>query len=407
MADGPTASTSRAGRPRMRSRSVHLSTCIPMASKAVRPRAKSVQKTQVIGNSKGAGKGKSSKKKLGKAVAVVSSDSEDLEVDFPHHAPNQIQDVPAEQPQEHKPPVNIPAEEPQGPDHPLDIQVEGPGEPEGPQQPVNVPAGEAEKPQEPNNPNPLPEQPPMPMVNNQLNWSHFKPDFSGKPREDVEVHLLRTYDWITTHDFPENQKVRRFCLSLSGEARLWYETLNPQQQQLNWAGLQEKFRQQYSKFGNTRDAWRSFQFDEAPDTIDGYIQKVKQVAALLDYGEPQILELFKNTLPSRLYYMLYKIDNLRVVVETSKGLLTKEQMDKKAGQSTTSPFVQVSQDSFKNKDKMEKKVSFSAVEAMERTTDSIERLASLMDKMDTKLDRREDQYRPRVYQGGGRGCSYR
>ena len=45
---------------------------------------------------------------------------------------------------------------------------------------------------------------------------------------------------------------------------------------------------------------------------------------------------------------------------------------------------------------MEKKVSFSAVEAMERTTDSIERLASLINRMDTKLDRREDQYRPRV-----------
>ena len=29
---------------------------------------------------------------------------------------------------------------------------------------------------------------------------------------------------------------------------------------------------------------------------------------------------------------------------------------------------------------MEKKVAFSAVEAMERTTDSIERLASLMDR---------------------------
>ena len=178
--------------------------------------------------------------------------------------------------------------------------------------------------------------------------------------------------------------------------------------------MQDKFRQQYSKFGNAREqyfhAWRSFQFDEATNTIDGYIQKVKQVAALLDYGEPQILELFKNTLPSRLYYMLYQIDNLRVAVEAAKRLLTKEQMDKKAGQSTASPFMQVSQDSSKNKDKTEKgekKVSFSAVEAMEGTTDSIERLASIMDKMDTKLDRREDQYRPRVYQGRGRGCSYR
>ena len=154
--------------------------------------------------------------------------------------------------------------------------------------------------------------------------------------------------------------------------------------------------------------WRSFHFDEAIDTIDGYIQKVKQVVALLNYEEPQILELFKNTLPSRLYYMLYQINDLRVVVETAKRLLTKEQMDKKAGQATASPFMQISQGNSKNKtEKSEKKVSLSVVEAIERTTDSIERLASLMDKMDTKLDRREDQYRPRVYQGRGRGCGYR
>ena len=74
-------------------------------------------------------------------------------------------------------------------------------------------------------------------------------------------------------------------------------------------------------------AWRSFQYDEATNTIDGYIYKDKQVAALLDYGEPQILELFKNTLPSRLYCMLCHIDDLRVVVEIAKRLLIKEQMD--------------------------------------------------------------------------------
>ena len=368
MAVRPTASTSRGGRPRMRSRSVHLPTHIPIASKAVRLRANSVQKTQVKG--KGTGKGKGAKKKSGKAAVVISLDSEDSEVDFPHYTPNQ--------------PVNVPAE------------------------------GAGEMPEEPNNPNPLPENPLIPMANNQLNWSHFKPDFSRKPEEDAKAHLLRTNDWMTTHDFPNDQKVRRFCLTLSGEARLWYETLNAQQQQLDWAGLQECFRQQYSKFGNTREqyfhVWRSFHFDEATNTIDGYIQKVKQVAALLNYGEPQILELFKNTLPSRLYYMLYQINDLRVVVETSRRLLTKEQMDKKSRQAPTNPFMQVSQGNSKSKNKTEKnemKVSFSAIEAIERTTDSIERLASLMDKMDTKLDRREDQYRTRVYQGRGRGCSYR
>ena len=215
---------------------------------------------------------------------------------------------------------------------------------------------------------------------------------------------------MTTPDFPNDQKVRRFCLTLSGEARLWYETLGVQQ--LDWAGPHECFQQQYSKFGKTREqyyhTWMSFHFDEATDTIDGYIHNVKQVAALLNYGEPQILELFKNTLPSRLYYMLYQIDDLRVVVDTAKRLLTKEQIDKKSGQTTTSPCMQTSQDNSKTKSKKnEKKVSFSAVEAIERTTDSIERLASLMDKMDTKLDRRDDQYRPRIYQGRNRGCSYR
>ena len=52
MADRPTASTSKAVRPRTRSRSGHLSMCIPIASKAVRPRAKSVKKTQVTGKGK-------------------------------------------------------------------------------------------------------------------------------------------------------------------------------------------------------------------------------------------------------------------------------------------------------------------------------------------------------------------
>ena len=72
-----------------------------------------------------------------------------------------------------------------------------------------------------------------------LNWSHFKPDFSGKSEVVVEVHLLRTNDWMTMHDFPDDQKVRRFCLTLLGEARLWYETLNAQQ--LDWAGIQNHF----------------------------------------------------------------------------------------------------------------------------------------------------------------------
>ena len=100
---------------------------------------------------------------------------------------------------------------------------------------------------------------------------------------------------METHNFPQETKVQRFCLILTGEARLLNESLRPLE--IDWPPLQEHFRQQYSKFGNTRQqyfhAWRLFHYDENTDTIDSHVSKIKQVAALLNYGEPQILELLK------------------------------------------------------------------------------------------------------------------
>ena len=61
----------------------------------------------------------------------------------------------------------------------------------------------------------------------QLNCLHFKAEFAGKPEEDAEAHLLRTNDWVHTHAFSEGVKVQQFCLTLVGEARLWYESLRP------------------------------------------------------------------------------------------------------------------------------------------------------------------------------------
>ena len=69
---------------------------------------------------------------------------------------------------------------------------------------------------------PPPQQPQIgPQHQMHMHWSHFKPEFPGKPEEDVEAHLLQTNDWKTTHDFPEAVKVQRFCLTLIGEARNW------------------------------------------------------------------------------------------------------------------------------------------------------------------------------------------
>ena len=73
--------------------------------------------------------------------------------------------------------------------------------------------------------------------------------------------------------------------------------------------------------------WRSFYFDENADSIDSYVMRVSQCAVMLNYGEPQILELLKNTLPSRLYPMLFPIDNLRDAVTTAKWVMIKEKID--------------------------------------------------------------------------------
>ena len=68
--------------------------------------------------------------------------------------------------------------------------------------------------------------------------------------------------------------------------------------------------------------------------LDTSVTRIRQVARLLGYGEPQVLEVFKNTAPNRLYWVLFPINNLREMVETAKRFLTKEKIDRQlAGQS--------------------------------------------------------------------------
>ena len=227
-----------------------------------------------------------------------------------------------------------------------------------------------------------------------MNWSYFKPEFSGKAEEDASVHLLKTNDWMDTYNFPEDIKIRRFCLTLTGEARLWYESLKPID--MDWNILQTCFRQQYSKFGSSREQYfhvrRSFRYDENEDTIDSYILKVKQVASLLNYGEPEILELFKNTLPSKLYWILFPINNLREAVETTKRVMNKEKLDKQlTGQaSNKSPFMKLGDDTTSAQQKM-------------LNPQEIEAISSRVYNMSLQQDKTSKPFKPQVYQRRGRG----
>ena len=176
------------------------------------------------------------------------------------------------------------------------------------------------------------------------NWSHFKPEFTGKPDEDVEAHPLRMNNWMDTHAFPEGVKVQHFCPTLVGEARLGYESLRPIN--VDWIWLQISLDSNTLKIGNTREqlfhAWRSFHFNENTETLDSYVACIRHVATLLGYGDIQVLEVFKNTLPAWLYLVLLPIQDLGQTVETAKTILTKEKIDRQlAGQSSSAPFMNI------------------------------------------------------------------
>ena len=164
------------------------------------------------------------------------------------------------------------------------------------------------------------------------------------------------------------------------------------------ARITELFRQRYSKLGNTCEqlfhAWRSFNFDENTETIDFYVMQIRQVATLLGYGEPQVLEVFKNTLPTKLYLILFPIEDLRQAVETAKRILTKEKLDKQlTGQTSTSPFMNI-------REGTERKVSFNARDELG------DKITVMMSRLAAKDSNTKRPFKPQIYKSRGQNRSY-
>ena len=107
---------------------------------------------------------------------------------------------------------------------------------------------------------------------------------------------------------------------------------------------------------------------------------MSQVAAMLNYGEMQILENFKNTPPYRLYLMLINLNNLRDTINLAKRVFTKEKLDRQfTGQSST-PFMKATSngDSHSPQNHQKKGVTFDAMDTLERNSNCIDRLMSLV-----------------------------
>ena len=205
---------------------------------------------------------------------------------------------------------------------------------------------------------------------------------------------------MEVHHFEEDIRVQRFCLTLLEEARLWYQSLEPLEN-TTWAQLHHLFRQRYSKLGNTHEqlshAWRSFTFDENMETKDSYVIRRRHVVTLLGYRESQIFEVFKNTLPTKLYCILFPIENLRQAVDSAKRILTKEKLVKQlTGQASASPFMSI-------REGTDKRVLFNARHEL---GDKIDKLTIVMSKLAVIDNHLRRPFKPQIYKSRGQNRSY-
>ena len=135
--------------------------------------------------------------------------------------------------------------------------------------PVQLPAPPSQPIVPPVEPIAPPIQPIQPAHMPQLNWSHFKPEFAGKPDEDVEAHLCRTDDWMDYTCFPRRCQGQVFLSNISRRGKVMVQIIKACKCRLEQ--VTNQFWQQYSKIGITREqlfhAWRSFHFDENTEML--------------------------------------------------------------------------------------------------------------------------------------------
>ena len=102
--------------------------------------------------------------------------------------------------------------------------------------------------------------------------------------------------------------------------------------------------------------------------------------------------MFKNTLPTKLYWILFPIEDLRQAVEIAKRILTKEKLDKQlTGQTSTSPFMNI-------RDETERKVSFNARDEL---GDKIDKLTVMKGRLVVKDSNEKRRFKPQIYKSRG------
>ena len=117
---------------------------------------------------------------------------------------------------------------------------------------------------------------------------------------------------------------------------------------------------------------------------------MSQVAAMLNYGE-----ISKTPLPYQLYSTLINVNNLRDAIDLAKRVLTKEKLDRQLTGQSSIPFMRVtSNDNYPMQTNNKKGVTFTAMETLERNSNCIDRLMSLVSDTKMTMDRNSPHINP-------------
>ena len=109
------------------------------------------------------------------------------------------------------------------------------------------------------------------------------------------------------------------------------------------------------------------------------------------------IESFQNTLLTWFCWVLFPIEDIKLAVETTKRILTKEKIDKQlAGQSSSTPVMRI-KDGYNGK-----KVTLDMQDSLD---DKIGKLTLIMSKLITQDNNQDKQFKLKIYQGRQKGQS--
>ena len=100
---------------------------------------------------------------------------------------------------------------------------------------------------------------------------------------------------------------------------------------------------------------------------------------------------------------MINVNNLRDAIDLAKRVLTKKKIDRQLTGQASTPFMRVtSNDNYSAPTSNKRGLTFDVMETLERNSDCIDKLTSLVSAMKMMIDKKQSPYKPKIYQGRSR-----